>query len=75
MRPGGGPVPNFFMPMVQQGQQGQRPGGRRTGAVQQSQQTVPLMQQQVVGVVFHLISIWSTSMLFCKLRIFDGFYE
>ncbi|KAI3797535.1 hypothetical protein L1987_32793 [Smallanthus sonchifolius] len=26
MRPGGAPIPNFFMPMVQQGQ---RPGGRR----------------------------------------------
>lgn len=47
MRPGGGPVPNFFVPMVQQGQQGQRPGGRRAGAVQQSQQPVPLMPQQV----------------------------
>lgn len=49
MRPGGGPMPNFFMPMVQQGQQGQRPGGRRGGAVplQQGQQPVPLMQQQM----------------------------
>lgn len=47
MRPGGAPMPNFFVPMVQQGQQGQRPGGRRAGAVQQSQQPVPLMQQQV----------------------------
>lgn len=47
MRPGGGPMPNFFVPMVQQGQQGQRPGGRRAGAVQQSQQPVPMMQQQV----------------------------
>ncbi|KAI3792479.1 hypothetical protein L2E82_06359 [Cichorium intybus] len=27
MRPGGGPMANFLMPMVQQGQQGQRPGG------------------------------------------------
>lgn len=46
MRPGGGPMPNFFMPMVQQGQ---RPGGRRGGAVplQQGQQPVPLMQQQM----------------------------
>lgn len=51
MRPGGGPMPNFFMPMVQQGQQGQRPGGRRGGAVplQQGQQPVPMMQQQVCG--------------------------
>ncbi|KAL5562122.1 hypothetical protein UlMin_031869 [Ulmus minor] len=32
MRPGGALMPNFFMPMVQQ--QGQRPGGRRGGAVQ-----------------------------------------
>ncbi|KAJ7946075.1 Polyadenylate-binding protein [Quillaja saponaria] len=43
MRPGGAPMPNFFVPMVQQGQ---RPGGRRSGAVQQNQQPVPLMQQQ-----------------------------
>jgi len=49
MRPGGAPVPNFFVPMVQQGQQGQRPGGRRGGGVQQSQQPVPLMPQQVGG--------------------------
>ncbi|XP_002518733.2 polyadenylate-binding protein 8 [Ricinus communis] len=48
MRPGGAPMPNFFVPMVQQGQQGQRPGGRRAGAAQQSQQPVPLMQQQMV---------------------------
>ncbi|PHT88990.1 hypothetical protein T459_04103 [Capsicum annuum] len=31
MRHGGGPMPNFFMPMVQQGQQSQRPGGRCSG--------------------------------------------
>ncbi|XVF45104.1 hypothetical protein PTKIN_Ptkin02bG0179100 [Pterospermum kingtungense] len=48
MRPGGAPMPNFFVPMVQQGQQGQRPGGRRAGAVQQGQQPVPLMQQQML---------------------------
>ncbi|KAK8585008.1 hypothetical protein V6N13_138950 [Hibiscus sabdariffa] len=49
MRPGGPPVPNFFVPLVQQGQQGQRPGGRRgAGPVQQSQQPVPLMQQQML---------------------------
>ncbi|KAM0943181.1 hypothetical protein DsansV1_C13g0119541 [Dioscorea sansibarensis] len=48
MRPGG-PMPNFFMPLVQQGQQNPRPGGRRAGAspVQQTQQTVPLLQQQM----------------------------
>ncbi|KAF5751188.1 polyadenylate-binding protein 2-like isoform X1 [Tripterygium wilfordii] len=45
MRPGGAPMPNFFMPMVQQGQ---RPGGRRTGVAQQSQQPLPLMQQQML---------------------------
>ncbi|XP_011000130.1 PREDICTED: polyadenylate-binding protein 8-like [Populus euphratica] len=48
MRPGGAPMPNFFVPMGQQGQQGQRPGGRRAGAGQQSQQPVPLMQQQML---------------------------
>ncbi|CAK9184965.1 unnamed protein product [Ilex paraguariensis] len=49
MRPGGGPMPNFFVPMVHQGQQGQRPGGRRgAGPVQQTQQPVPLMQQQMI---------------------------
>ncbi|GFS35196.1 poly(A) binding protein 2 [Actinidia rufa] len=48
MRPAGAPMPNFFMPMVQQGQQGQRPGGRRgAGPVQQGQQPLPLMQQQM----------------------------
>ncbi|KAJ4889268.1 Polyadenylate-binding protein 2 [Raphanus sativus] len=45
MRPGGGPMHNFFMPMVQQ-----RPGGRRPGGIQQShhhqQQQVPMMMQQ-----------------------------
>ncbi|TYI43079.1 hypothetical protein ES332_A01G144100v1 [Gossypium tomentosum] len=49
MRPGGPPVPNFFVPMVQQGQQGQRPGGRGgAGAVQQTQQPMPMMQQQMM---------------------------
>ncbi|KAH7688593.1 hypothetical protein IHE45_03G041600 [Dioscorea alata] len=51
MRPGG-PVPNFFMPLMQQGQQAPRPGGRRGGAgpVQQTQQHMPLLQQQVLFV-------------------------
>lgn len=51
MRPGGPPMPNFFVPMVPQGQQGQRQGGRRAGAgpVQPNQQPVPMMQQQQVG--------------------------
>ena len=48
MRPGGAPVPNFFVPMVQQGQQGQRPGGRRAGGVQQSQHPVPMMSPQML---------------------------
>ncbi len=49
MRPGGAPMPNFFVPLVQQGQQGQRPGGRRgAGPVQQNQQPVPPMQQQML---------------------------
>ncbi|XAR64022.1 hypothetical protein NMG60_11024217 [Bertholletia excelsa] len=46
IRPGGAPMPNFFVPLVQQGQ---RPGGRRGAApVQQGQQPVPLMQQQML---------------------------
>ena len=51
MRPGGGPMPNFFMPMVQQGQQPQRPGGRRAGPgpMPHVQQPVPMMQQQVLN--------------------------
>lgn len=54
MRPGGGPMPSFFVPMVQQGQQGQRPGGRRgAGPVQQPQQPVPMMQQQVHSCTVH----------------------
>lgn len=48
MRPAGAPMPNYFVPLVQQGQQGQRPGGRRgAGPVQHNQQPVPLIQQQV----------------------------
>ncbi|KAM1118930.1 hypothetical protein ACFX2I_043187 [Malus domestica] len=49
LRPGGAPMPNFFVPMVQQGQQGQRPGGRRgAGPVQPNQQPVPMMQQHML---------------------------
>ncbi|KAD6795295.1 hypothetical protein E3N88_06191 [Mikania micrantha] len=50
IRPGGGPMPNFFMPMVPPGQQGQRPGGRRAGVPgqQNQQQPVPLMQSQML---------------------------
>lgn len=49
MRPGGAPVQSFLVPMVQQGQQGHRPGGRRgAGPMQQIQQPVPLMHQQML---------------------------
>lgn len=48
MRPGGGPLSNFYVPLGHQGQQGQRPGGRLgAGPMQQPQQPVPLMQQQM----------------------------
>lgn len=43
---GGAPVPNFFMPMVQQGQQGPRPGGRRSGGAPVQQPQQPMMMQQ-----------------------------
>ncbi|KAH1109687.1 hypothetical protein AAZX31_04G040100 [Glycine max] len=47
MRPGG--APNFYVPLVQQGQQGQRPGGHRgSGPMQQLQQPLPLMHQQML---------------------------
>lgn len=47
MRPSVGPIPNFVMPMVQQGQQPQRPAGRRagTGGIQQP---MPMGHQQVI---------------------------
>ncbi|PPD76700.1 hypothetical protein GOBAR_DD26374 [Gossypium barbadense] len=46
MRPGGPPMPNYFVPIVQQGQ---CPGGQRgTGPVQQAQQPVSLMQQPML---------------------------
>ncbi|KAJ8772876.1 hypothetical protein K2173_028053 [Erythroxylum novogranatense] len=48
MRPGA-PMPNFFVPLAQQGQQGQRAGGRHgSGLVQPGQHPVPLMQQQML---------------------------
>ncbi|GMH13823.1 hypothetical protein Nepgr_015664 [Nepenthes gracilis] len=48
MRPGAAPMPNFFVPLMQQGQQGQRPGGRRgAGAAQPSPQPMPVMQQML----------------------------
>ncbi|XP_020265582.1 polyadenylate-binding protein 8-like [Asparagus officinalis] len=50
MRPGGAPMPNFFVPMMQQGQQPQRPGGRRGGGgpVQQAQHPGPMLPQQML---------------------------
>ncbi|XP_037495543.1 polyadenylate-binding protein 4 [Jatropha curcas] len=41
--------PNFFVPMVQPGQQAQRPSGRRSGAgAVQPQQPLPMMQPQML---------------------------
>lgn len=51
MRPGGGPMQNFFVPIAQPGQQGQRPSGRRAAGMQQNQQHVPMMQPQVGDIV------------------------
>ncbi|KAL1564776.1 Polyadenylate-binding protein 8 [Salvia divinorum] len=48
MPPGGGRMPNFFMPLVLQGQQVQRPSGRRGGPPQQNQPQVPMMHQQMM---------------------------
>lgn len=49
MRPGGAHMPNYFVPVVQQGQQGPRPGIRRSGAGSaQGQQTPQPFQQQMV---------------------------
>ncbi|KAJ0989490.1 hypothetical protein J5N97_007846 [Dioscorea zingiberensis] len=44
------PMPNFFLPLVPQGPQGQRLGGRRAGGGhgQQSQQPMPLIHQQML---------------------------
>ncbi|KAG4173244.1 hypothetical protein ERO13_A11G047000v2 [Gossypium hirsutum] len=45
-----GMMPNFFMPMLQPGQQNQRQGGRRSGAgpMQQTHQPLPFMQPQMI---------------------------
>jgi polyadenylate-binding protein len=49
MRPGGAHMPNYFVPVVQQGQQGPRPGIRRSGAGSaQGQQTPQPFQQQML---------------------------
>ncbi|OEL31455.1 Polyadenylate-binding protein 8 [Dichanthelium oligosanthes] len=47
MRPGGPHMPNYFVPVVQTGQQGPRPGMRR-GAGAQGQQPVQSFQQQML---------------------------
>jgi hypothetical protein len=73
MRPGGAPMANFFVPMVQQGQQGQRPGGRRAGAVQQTQQPVPLMQQQVDSVFLLLFPLHLYD-LYQSNNFYDGLF-
>ncbi|XP_062183946.1 polyadenylate-binding protein 2-like [Phragmites australis] len=48
MRPGGPHMPNYFVPVVQQGQQGLRPGIRRSGAQGQGQQPAQSFQQQML---------------------------
>lgn len=59
MRPGGGPLSNFYVPLGHQGQQGQRPGGRLgAGPMQQPQQPVPLMQQQVCSFLTSVVSVF-----------------
>ncbi|KAK3144322.1 hypothetical protein QOZ80_4AG0311510 [Eleusine coracana subsp. coracana] len=47
MRPGGPHMPNYFVPVVQQGQQGPRPGMRRSGGAQ-GQQPAQSFQQQML---------------------------
>lgn len=53
MRPAAGPMPNFFVPMVQQGQPAQRPGRRAGAGPVQQNQPIPLMQQQVCVTAYH----------------------
>eukprot|EP01018_Ginkgo_biloba_P010458 Gb_26955 [translate_table: standard] len=49
MRPGGAQIPNFYVPLFRQGQQGPRPGSRRGGVpIQHQQQPQTLLQQQVI---------------------------
>ncbi|KAK8969790.1 Heterogeneous nuclear ribonucleoprotein 1 [Platanthera guangdongensis] len=49
MRPGGGPMPIFFVPFVQPGQHPRPGSGRRIGPgpMQQTQQPLPLKQREV----------------------------
>ncbi|XP_028053264.1 polyadenylate-binding protein 2-like [Camellia sinensis] len=55
-RPGQLPIPNFFLPVVQQGQY---PGSRHAGGVpvQQGQQPVPLMQEQAQFSRMHPVAV------------------
>ncbi|XP_073140510.1 polyadenylate-binding protein 8-like isoform X2 [Henckelia pumila] len=48
MRPGAPLMPNMFVPLVQQGHQGPRPGGRRVNAIPMQQGPQPIMQQQML---------------------------
>ncbi|XP_078438013.1 polyadenylate-binding protein 2-like isoform X2 [Wolffia australiana] len=52
MRPGGGPMPNFFVPLVQQAAQQHQPqrGGGRRGPIPppSAHQPMPLLQQQML---------------------------
>ncbi|XP_073272715.1 polyadenylate-binding protein 2-like [Primulina huaijiensis] len=48
MRPGAPLMPNMFVPLVPQGHQGPRPGGRRVNAVPMQQGPQPVMQQQML---------------------------
>ncbi|KAL0412573.1 UNVERIFIED_CONTAM: Polyadenylate-binding protein 8 [Sesamum radiatum] len=57
MRPAGPLMPNMFVPMVQQGQQGPRPGGRRGNAVQMQQGPQPVPLMQTAGVAGGMISV------------------
>ncbi|GLJ31443.1 hypothetical protein SUGI_0630970 [Cryptomeria japonica] len=47
MRPGGAQLQNFIVPLIRQGQQGQRPGARRA-PLQQQHHPQPQFQQQMI---------------------------
>jgi hypothetical protein len=68
MRPGA-PMPNFMMPMVQQGQQLQRPVGRRAGGMQQP---MPMGGQQQVHYRWSILLIRFSSYSLNSLRYSIG---
>ena len=71
MRPGA-PMPNFMMPMVQQGQQPQRPAGRRAGAGGM-QQPMPMGgQQQVSCISKDIIHFYFDFSALCWFSAFGG---